>query len=501
MPKTRDLLQHQGVTAENWYIHTPICSPSRSELMTGRYFHNIKQVGTEKGYCSGMHVNYSLVNNHTFQRVLQEEAGYRVGMFGKYLNEMPKTVPPGFDAWLANNGGSYIAPQFQTQNIDGLPDGGWQGGVENYSTAVIGNVSIAWIKKVAKEQKPFFAFIAPKAAHEPFNPAPWHLDAWDPSWPDHEPRGENWNCSAESRQHHHGNIPSQPMLTEKAAGVITGVFKNRWRTLMSVDDVISEVIRTVDELGLTDNTYFMYSSDHGFQLGQFNIIMDKRHAYEWDTRIHLLARGPGIRVNSTFAAPGTQVDIAPTILGLAGIEKPAGMDGKSIVPFLVNPKDPAVSEATQRHLANLGDPEAYGARWRTGVFHEYYFCDFNDKCVQDCPAGQYPKSDSYCGDLENNAECWCPGGSMCYRTEDQHNNFIALRSLANGTNTLYTEYQTGDLADGDILFDKVDFVEYFDVAADPWQMRNLANSSEAAVVGDLHRELRRWYECAGDACP
>ena len=75
---------------------------------------------------------------------------------------------------------------------------------------------------------------------------------------------------------------------------------------MSVDDVIAAVIAEVETAGQLDNTYFFYSSDHGFQLGQFNIPMDKRHVYEWDTKIHLLARGPGIRPGSTFAAPGTK---------------------------------------------------------------------------------------------------------------------------------------------------------------------------------------------------
>ena len=99
----------------------------------------------------------------------------------------PKTgpAPAGFDAWLANGGGNYIAPQFQTHNIDGLPDGGWTGTADNYTTAVVGNASIAWIRKVAAAEpaRPWFAYVAPKAAHEPFIPAPWHLDHWDASWP------------------------------------------------------------------------------------------------------------------------------------------------------------------------------------------------------------------------------------------------------------------------------------------------------------------------------
>ena len=124
------------------------------------------------------------------------------------------------------------------------------------------------------------------------------------------------------------------MLTEEAGVVITDVFKNRWRTLMSVDDVIADVFSTCVRLGVVDNTYFFYSSDHGFQLGEFNIAMDKRHVYDWDTRIHLLAVGPGISKGSTFSLPATQVDLAPTFLGIAGLAKPATMDGKSLLPLL-----------------------------------------------------------------------------------------------------------------------------------------------------------------------
>ena len=75
MPKTKRYMQDQGAHATNWYIHTPICSPSRSELLTGRYFHNIKKVGGF-GYCAGMHVNYTHVNENNFAKVLKEQAGY-----------------------------------------------------------------------------------------------------------------------------------------------------------------------------------------------------------------------------------------------------------------------------------------------------------------------------------------------------------------------------------------------------------------------------------------
>lgn len=83
-----------------------------------------------------------------------------------------------YDAWLANGGGDYLSPEFSTYNVDGLPNGTWRGTADNYTTAVVGNLSIHWIKKVvaADPTRPFFAYVAPKAAHEPFNPAPWYVD-------------------------------------------------------------------------------------------------------------------------------------------------------------------------------------------------------------------------------------------------------------------------------------------------------------------------------------
>ena len=72
-----------------------------------------------------------------------------------------------------------------------------------------------------------------------------------------------------------------------------------------------------EELGLAEHTYFLYSSDHGFQLGNFNILMDKRHVYDWATRIHLLTRGPTIAAGTLVEQPATNVDLAPTFIDLA----------------------------------------------------------------------------------------------------------------------------------------------------------------------------------------
>ena len=274
MPQTRRLLVEQGATFTNMFVHTPICNPSRSELLTGRYLHNLKQTG---GPLWAMHVDEEAkVHNVTFARSFAD-AGYTVGLFGKYLNVMPDGdyTPVGWDVWLANGGGNYISPQFATSGLAdfGFPDGGWQAddNAGNYTTAVVGNTSVAWINAITStladaatpDAKPFFAYVAPKAAHEPFMPAPWYADHWDASWPEHEPRPIAYNATFAARAGHAGDAATNPMLDDAAAAVVTGAFRNRWRTLMSVDDVIAAVVGAVDAAGLLDETYFFYSSDHG----------------------------------------------------------------------------------------------------------------------------------------------------------------------------------------------------------------------------------------------
>eukprot|EP00966_Prymnesium_polylepis_P159344 3682627-Prymnesium_polylepis.1 len=99
-------------------------------------------------------------------------------MFGKFLNNVPDWSEParGFGAWMANGGGDYISPEFGTKNLAfaGIKDGSVHLGKDNYTTAVVGNVSNQWIRHVvaSEPENPFFAYIAPKAAHEPFVPAP-----------------------------------------------------------------------------------------------------------------------------------------------------------------------------------------------------------------------------------------------------------------------------------------------------------------------------------------
>jgi len=229
-------------------------------------------------------------------------------------------------------------------------------------------------------------------------------------------------------------------------------------------------------------------------------------------RVHLLVRGPSLPAGGTFPQPATVVDLAPTFLEIAGVPKPASLDGKSLLPLL------------------RGDADAARA-WRTEVLLEYLYVADNDKCVAECNvsrAGDYPTDDEYCVDLEGRSGCWGPPlcTEECYPTESSANNWRAVRQVAPAVEAewrrpslaaveeaaaaeeaagqadfLYAEFVTGDQGDADLNFSKPDFYELYDMATDAWSMRNVYAATPKARLDRMRARLSLWYDCLGDTCP
>ena len=133
----------------------------------------------------------------------------------------------------------------------------------NYSTALIGNYSMAWIKKVAPgalgpTRRPFMAYIGPKACHDPFAPAPWYEDTWEDGWPAHAPQPPSYNVSKARLAEHHPTISCRPAFGNQTETCINQNFKDRWRTLLSVDDLIAEVFALTESIGVANETYYIY---------------------------------------------------------------------------------------------------------------------------------------------------------------------------------------------------------------------------------------------------
>ena len=186
MPRTKVELVDKGAMATNHFIHTPICCPSRSETLTGRYLHNVKlPVNTGPPQCTDgytghddagnaccMHVDESLVNNYTFAKPLHD-AGYLVGMFGKYLNVCPLLPPPGFDVWYANGGSTYYSPFFNVFNVPGL-ESGPSNTVRmttrpHSSETTASSSSRRRLSASTARASPFWRTSAPRPATTPFN--------------------------------------------------------------------------------------------------------------------------------------------------------------------------------------------------------------------------------------------------------------------------------------------------------------------------------------------
>jgi len=261
---------------------------------------------------------------------------------------------------------------------------------------------------------------------------------------------------------------------------------------MSVDDLIEGVFQAVEDAGVMHNTYFFYSSDHGFQLGELNLPFDKRNVYEFDTKIHLLASGPGIARGSRWSQPATNVDLAPTFLAIAGVQQPEDMDGRSFLPFIVaapagdDSERAAWSEGLPRtvhqHLLTTGD--AYARNWRQSVYFQH----------------QRVGAQSYCSDR-------CPDGGE-HHIDQMDNNFIGVRYTPGSDlgNIMYAEFQWAngtDYGQGNVDFQSPFFFEYFDLDTDPWQMHNIyeeVRKSDPQRIERLHEELQAWRVCKGSSC-
>jgi hypothetical protein len=149
MRQAHAVLNSKGATADNWFIHTPVCCPSRAELLSGRYFHNLREE-TPSGGC--MHVDETKVFPVSVAQYLGR-AGYTNGYFGKNLNQCPNKPPPGWDCptcyWFANGGGKDVEPggylnatfndySQWPQSVNGTYRADTTGEFGGYTTAVIG---------------------------------------------------------------------------------------------------------------------------------------------------------------------------------------------------------------------------------------------------------------------------------------------------------------------------------------------------------------------------
>eukprot|EP00035_Acanthoeca_spectabilis_P012857 m.233652 g.233652 ORF g.233652 m.233652 type:complete len:233 (+) comp15737_c0_seq5:497-1195(+) len=140
-----------------------------------------------------------------------------------------------------------------------------------YSEPQYGNRSIAWIREAVKNPNPFFCYVGTTGPHLGVVPAPWHRLQTE-NLNVSAPRTPNFNMHA---QDHHPLLANAPALDIGALPFIDRHMRDRLGTLMSIDDVVAGLVNVLQETGVLDNTYVLFSSDHGYHLGQFRIPDEK----------------------------------------------------------------------------------------------------------------------------------------------------------------------------------------------------------------------------------
>ena len=441
MQFTRDTMTQRGAILENFFVNTPVCCPSRTTLLSGSYPHNWHTV---HGGCMHMNVTGSDFSSNMIGGYMQK-LGYTTGQFGKLLNPNgvspycqsagPSERLPGFDSYATMcNDNRYFKNTFSINGT--FREFGTE--PEDYLTSVIGNHSLDFVEASLQAGRPFFAYIAPHAPHVPATPAPWYQNEFSDL---KAPRTPNYNLLGAD---HHYVIRSQPPLSEKIEGESDELFQNRWRSLLSVDDIVRELVPLLSRYGQLDNTYIMWTSDHGYQLGQFRLPMCKLQPYDFDIRVPAYIIGPNVaKGNHSFVAG--MVDVAPTLIELAGGEVPERMDGHSFASLLRD--NPVPLQRRDRHVVEY---------WSLGnvVRMEHYI------------------------DLPNNT-------------------YIAVRLLNSTHNFLYAEFYE-DPKEMTFTDDPLEY-ELFDVAKDPYQEKNLygTDAEDKQLVAELKQYLHRQVRCKG----
>jgi arylsulfatase A-like enzyme len=315
-----DRIAREGAMFENFFVTTPLCSPSRASIMTGRYVHAHGVTGNG----NNNELSHRLV---TWPRLLHD-AGYETAFVGKWhmgTDDMPR---PGFDRWISFKGqGVYNNPAI---NVDGKPEQ-----MQGYITDILNGYAAEFVKR--QHNKPFALYLGHKAVHGPFTPAVRHQDLYGD---DPIPRRPNAGDTLEGKPALRREIADRPARQQAAqkAGKTSPpdndqLIRNQLRALMAVDEGVGMLLKALEQTAQLDNTVLVFTSDNGYFWGEHG-LGDKRWSYEESIRDPLVVRYPKlIQPGRKIQQDALNIDFAPTFLELAGVPAPKEVQGRSLVPL------------------------------------------------------------------------------------------------------------------------------------------------------------------------
>ncbi|XP_077479073.1 glucosamine (N-acetyl)-6-sulfatase (Sanfilippo disease IIID), b [Stigmatopora argus] len=450
MTKTKSLIGDAGATFVNSFTVTPLCCPSRSSILTGRYPHNhLVRNNSVAGNCSSS--AWQSDGELGAFPVYLSKRGYQTFFAGKYLNQYGKKeaggvshVPPGWDQWHALVGNSRYYNYTLSRNSVEEKHGNTY--PDDYLTDLIANRSLQFLDN-RSPQRPFFLMLAPPAPHSPWTAAPQYSKHFNDI---KAPRDGSFDKAAKDK-HWLLRQAINPM-TNGTLAYLDNAYRRRWQTLLSVDDLVEKLVRKLDELQELNRTYVFFTSDNGYHTGQFSLPIDKRQLYEFDIRTPLLVRGPGVKPNITLKAPVLNIDLAPTILDIAGVDA-AETDGRSFLPLMA----PSLRNGSARPFFLV---EHTGEGLSAG----------DPSCPERGPDMSQCFPDCVCEDSLNNTYA-------CVRTLDGHDDMQ------------YCEFA-----------DSESFVEVYNLSSDPHQLENIVKKVDPAVLETMNQRLIKLQSCQGAVC-
>jgi arylsulfatase A-like enzyme len=367
MPYTLSLIANRGITFNRYYVPYPLCCPSRVSLLTGRYSHNNNVRGNvpPNGGYTGFKARAAYTDNLA---PWLQAAGYRTIHIGKFLNgygdepfDEGKDVPPGWSAWhsvlkadtdhyfygytLNNNGviegpygdpGSWETREYGERDDFGCPAAPLNGKPCFYATDRFNTIAWEELTQTSPEQ-PFYLQMDYTAPHGDFR---------RPAGP--EPATRHYNTFAgapyphsRSQGFNEGNVNDKPRFIREAPYLSLNeihtyrvYYQKALESLRSIDEGVKLIVDTLGGMQRLRNTYIVFTSDNGFFYGEHRLTGGKFLAYEPATHLPLLIRGPGIKPGTSTGELAANIDIAPTILELAGAEANKSIDGRSLVPYM-----------------------------------------------------------------------------------------------------------------------------------------------------------------------
>lgn len=363
MPNVKRLLTKTGVTFARHTVSYSLCCPSRASYLGGQFSHNNNVHGNR-----APNGGYANLDSTQTLPVWLSEAGYVTSHIGKYPNgydgtQHPETagVPPGYTEW---NGAvdpttyRYFGYVFNQNGVN-VPHGFLP---EDYQTDTVTDMAVDFIDRRAG-RKPFFLDVAYLAPHAQFKPGSTATDATSPD--DLEVRNDEsfFGLPPTPASRHAGLflnaraprppsfdeadvtdkpgfVRAKPRLTTSEIDRIDRWYRYRLQSLQAVDEGVARVVDALREKGELKNTYIFFTSDNGWLQGEHRLALRKVDVYEPSTRIPLIVRGPGIPSGTVVRDWTSNVDVHPTILGLAHAGRPGAtfpLDGMSLQRYLFRP--------------------------------------------------------------------------------------------------------------------------------------------------------------------